>query len=430
MRVGVIGVGYVGLTSAACLARLGHHVVAADLDEARISVLNNGEVPMVEDGMSEIVEEGLAGGRLRFEVGAAAAARRAEIVMLAVQTPQGSDGSADLTVLDAAVTEVAAHAPDAAVIVNKSTAPVGTVRRIERIVAEVRDAGVLPVVSNPEFLREGSAVNDFLRPDRMVIGADDAEAAHRVAEMYAGVQAPIIVTDPESAEMIKYASNAFLATKVGFINSIANLCEATGADVREVALGMGHDPRIGFEFLRPGPGYGGSCFPKDTAALSEMAARVGVELRIVDAVRAANLNQHDRVVDKIRRLAPASSLDGARIGVLGLTFKAGTDDLRDSPAIAITRGLLGEGAAVRAYDPMVTKRLSESVSGVEICSDPYDACDGVDVVTVLTEWDEFRWLDFERLRARMAGAAVVDARNLWDPSALRRHGFAYEGIGR
>jgi len=308
--------------------------------------------------------------------------------------------------------------------------PIGSTELVERLLTEGGAVpGAIGVASNPEFLREGTAVRDFLEPHRVVIGCQEAEVAVRVSELYRDLRAPILVTDAASAEMIKYASNAFLATKISFINQIANLCETVHADVREVALGMGYDPRIGFEFLHAGPGYGGSCFPKDVQALLYTAASAGYDFELLQAVHAVNQIQHDRMVTKIAA-ATGNSLEGSTIGVWGLTFKANTDDLRDSPALAIVRRLLDGGARVRAYDPAAGERAAGIVPGLEVVADPYEACEGADVLTVLTEWDELRWLDFERVGAAMRKRHIVDARNLLDPAAMRQRSFVYEGVGR
>ena len=315
-------------------------------------------------------------------------------------------------------------------VVNKSTMPVGSTLLVARELSQAGAANDVGVASNPEFLREGNAVRDFLQPSRVVIGCDDAAIAVRVSELYRDVQAPILVTDPASAEMIKYASNAFLATKISFINAIANLCEAVNADVREVALGMGYDPRIGFEFLHPGPGYGGSCFPKDTAALNHTAETAGYEFSLLRGVVEVNQRQHERILEKVRRAAGGSVRDVV-VGVWGLTFKANTDDLRDSPALVISRALLAEGAVVRAYDPAAGEVAAAQVPGLEVVADAYDAAGDAQVLALLTEWDEFRWLDFGRVFDAMAEPrALVDARNLLDPAAMRRRGFAYQGVGR
>jgi UDPglucose 6-dehydrogenase len=430
MHIAVVGAGYVGLTTAACFAHLGHDVVCADIDEERVARLNKGEVPILEKGLPALIADGLTSQRLRFVTGAARAAREADIVFLCVQTPQGADGAADLSFVEAVAREIAPAVQPGTVIVNKSTVPVGTTRFVQRMLSEAGAAhDDINVASNPEFLREGQAVQDFLHPDRIVIGCEQPAAAIRVSELYRGVHAPVLVTDPASAEMIKYASNAFLATKISFINAIANLCESVDADIREVSIGMGYDGRIGFQFLHPGPGYGGSCFPKDVAALLHTARQSGYDFGLLAGVDEVNQAQHDRIVAKIEH-AVGGNLDGAIVAVWGLTFKAETDDLRDSPSIAISRRLCGAGAAVRAFDPAAGEHARGLVPQLEIRADPYDAAAGADVVALLTEWDEFRWLDFNRVRDSMRRAFVVDARNLLDPAAMRRVGFAYDGVGR
>jgi UDPglucose 6-dehydrogenase len=431
LSVAIIGAGYVGLTTAACLAHLGHEVVCADIDAERVERLRKGEVPILEDGLPALIAEGLASKRLSFVVGAPVAARSAEIVFLCVQTPQGADGAADLSYVEQVAREIAPVLTPKAIVVNKSTVPVGSTRFVQRVLAE---AGTprehITVASNPEFLREGQAVHDFLHPDRIVIGCEDPESAVRVSELYRGVNAPVLVTDPASAEMIKYASNAFLATKISFINAIANLCEAVNADVREVALGMGYDPRIGFEFLHPGPGYGGSCFPKDTAALTHTADVAGYDFSLLRGVVEVNRRQHERIIEKLRDAA-GGSLHGVTVGAWGLTFKANTDDLRDSPAVVVCRRLLEEGARVRAYDPAAGEAAGALLPGLDVVADPYEAVGDAQLLALLTEWDEFRWLDFSRVAdAMVAPHALVDARNLLDPVAMRRRGFAYQGVGR
>ncbi len=427
--VGVVGAGYVGLTTAACLAHLGHVVVCADIDADRIERLRKGNVPILEEGLSELVSAGLSSGLLSFAVGAVEAADHAEFVFLCVPTPHGVDGAADLTAVDDVTREIGPALRAGAVVVNKSTMPVGSTRRVDRLLREAGAPADVRVVSNPEFLREGSAVADFLHPHRIVVGADEPAVAVRVFELYKGIQAPIVVTDAASAEVIKYASNAFLATKVSFVNAIANLCESMSADVRSVALGMGYDPRIGFEFLQPGPGWGGSCFPKDTAALLHASRAAGYDFSLLRGVVEVNEEQRDRMVAKVRA-AHGGPLDGARVGVWGLTFKANTDDLRDSPAVAIAGLLADEGAVVRAYDPAASDSTQELLPYLQVVTDPYEACDGADVLVVLTEWDEFRRLDFDRVAAAMGSPSIVDTRNLLDPAALRRQGFSYVGVGR
>jgi len=427
--VAVVGAGYVGLTTAACFARLGHDVRCADIDADRVAQLGKGEIPILEEGLPGLVAEGLAVRRLRFVVGAADAVRGAEFVFLCVGTPSDSDGGADLSAIEAVSREIAPLLEPGAVVVNKSTVPVGTTRLVARWLAEAGAVHDTSVASNPEFLREGYAVRDFLQPQRIVIGCDDPSVAVRISELYRGVPAPIVVTDAASAEMIKQASNAFLATKISFINAVANVCEAVNADVRDVALGMGYDPRIGSDFLHPGPGFGGACLPKDTAALLRTAEQYGYDFSLLRGVLEVNERQRDHIVDHIRAMA-GGQLASTRIAVLGLTFKANTDDLRDSPALSIAAELVGAGAAVRAFDPVAAEAARAEVPGLEIAADPYDACEGAQVLALLTEWDQFRWLDYTRVAAAMAEPRVVDARNLLDPAAMRRLGFAYQGVGR
>lgn len=419
-KIAVIGTGYVGLTTGACFAHLGHDVICADIDEAKVARLNQGEIPILEPGLDRVVQEGRAAGRLRFVVGAANAARECEFSYLCVPTPEGPDGSADLSYIEAAARAIGPALPQDAVVINKSTVPVGSTRVVERALGRSDVA----VVSNPEFLREGSAVTDFLQPDRVVIGADDQSAAVRVAALYVKVPAPLMVTDPASAETIKYACNAFLATKLSFVNAVSAVCEAVGADVNDVILGMGYDRRIGHEFLRPGPGWGGSCFPKDTKALIRIAEDHGYDFRLLRGVVAVNNEQFERMAEKVVRMA-GGSVSGVRVGAWGLTFKARTDDMRESPAVEILNRLAAQGADIRAYDPAVTGDMD----GMAVVSDPYAAVEGAEVLVVLTEWDEFKWLDLDKVRELMANPRVVDARNHLDRSALLRRGFTYLGVG-
>jgi UDPglucose 6-dehydrogenase len=442
--VAVIGVGYVGLPTAATLAHLGHRVTCGDSDAAKVAMLEKGKVPIVEDHLEELVREGQAAGRLRFVTGAAAAAEGAEFVFLCVPTPQGADGSADLSYVEAVAEEIGPLLLPGTIIVNKSTVPVGSTLVVERVLGR-HD---VTVVSNPEFLREGTAVADSLHPERIVVGADDQAAAAKVGDLCAGTHAPLLITDAATAETIKYASNAFLATKLSFVNAVAGLCEAVGADVRDVILGLGYDKRIGFEYLRPGPGWGGSCLPKDTKALVHIAEQAGYDFSFLRGAIATNDEQFVRVVDKVRA-AVGGKLSGSAIAVWGLTFKAGTDDLRNSPAVEVVQRLVEGGADVRAFDPTVVVpagQKSVAVSGlsgtvtsderaaltglVRAYPDAYAACEGAAAVVVLTEWDEFRWLDFTKVLAMMGTPVVVDARNLLDPAQLRRLGFEYTGIGR
>ncbi len=419
--IAIIGTGYVGLTTGAVLAHLGHSVVCADVVPEKVTMLQRGEVPIVEAGLDDLVREGIDGGRLSFVLGAANAVAGAEFVFLCVPTPQGEDGSADLSYIRAVAEEIGPHLDAEAIVINKSTVPVGSTRVVEQHLG--RDD--VPVVSNPEFLREGSAVHDCLHPDRIVIGSEDQAAAIKVGSLLEGVQAPLIVTAPASAETIKYASNAFLATKVSFVNAIANLCEAVGADVREVVLGMGYDKRIGFEFLRPGPGWGGSCFPKDTRALVRIAEDAGYDFGLLKGVIQVNDEQFERVTEKVERLA-GGTVDGVTVAVWGLTFKARTGDLRDSPSLAVIGRLRERGAVVHAFDPTV----EDDLDGIQVFRDPYAACQDASVLAVLTEWDEFRWLDFDKVKEALAKPSIVDGRNLLDAAAMKRRGFTYEGIGR
>jgi UDPglucose 6-dehydrogenase len=424
-RIAVIGTGYVGLTTGACFAHLGHDVICADIDPHKIERLSRGEIPIVEYGLDRLVDEGLRTGRLSFVLGSANAAADCEIAFLCVPTPQGEDGAADLSYIEAAAREIGPVLPYEAVVVNKSTVPVGSTKVVERVLGRPD----VKVVSNPEFLREGSAVQDFLKPDRVVVGCDDQSAAIKVASLYINVAAPVIVTDPASAETIKYAANAFLATKLSFINAIAAICEGVGADVNDVVLGMGYDKRIGQDFLRPGPGWGGSCFPKDSRALLKIAADGGYGFDLLGGVITVNDQQFERVTDKIRQAA-GGSLNGKAIAVWGLTFKARTDDLRDSPSIEVINRLVAAGATVKGFDPTVAGPKAGLPTSIEICSDPYAACAGADVLALMTEWDEFRWLDVAKVADVMNGRAVVDGRNLLDRNEWRRAGYSYQGIGR
>jgi len=429
--IAIIGTGYVGLTTGACFAHLGHEVICADVDEQKIARLRVGEIPIVEKGLDRLVDEGIRSGNLRFVVGAAEASKHAEFHYLCVPTPQREDGAADLSYLEAAAAEIAPVLPTNSIVVNKSTVPVGSTR----VVGRVLNRPDVTVVSNPEFLREGTAVSDFLHPDRVVIGSRDTEASIRVAGLYARIAAPIMVTDPVSAETIKYASNAFLAAKLSFVNAIATLCEAVGADVNDVVLGMGYDSRIGREFLRPGPGWGGSCFPKDTRALANIAKEAGYDFSFLDQVLKVNEDQFDRTAQKVLDAIDPSIADSTHVAFLGLTFKAGTDDLRESPSIEVLRRVLAAGVKVKAYDPAVLPydgRLARAYPDldVELMSDPYAAAEGASVMAIMTEWDEFAGLDFDKMAEIMARRSIVDARNLLEPTIPRRRGFVYRGVGR
>jgi UDPglucose 6-dehydrogenase len=429
--VAVIGAGYVGLPSAATLAHFGHRVVLAEREPSRLAALRSGRMPIVEAGLDDLVAGVVASGNLRFVESAVDAVAGAEFVFLCVPTPMSSDGSADLSYIEAAAKEIGSQLEPGTIVVNKSTVPVGSATMVEQVIGRAD----ITVVSNPEFLREGTAVHDSLNPDRIVVGADDPQAAAKVGELFTSTGAPLIVTDATTSETIKYASNAFLATKLSFVNALAGLCEEVGADARDVLLGLGYDKRIGFEFLRPGPGWGGSCLPKDTRALLHTAQEAGYDFSLLAGAIASNDEQLERVVSKVVA-ACGGSLDGVAVAVWGLTFKANTDDRRDSPSLDVSHRLAGLGASVQAFDPTVVADDGgdgggpEDLRGLELRADPYDAATGARALVVLTEWDEFRWLDFSRVLAVMAEPNIVDARNLLDPAAVRRMGFSYTGIGR
>lgn len=424
-RVAVIGVGYVGLTTAVCLAHLGHQVCCGELDAEKVRHLSDGEPTIVEEGLGELLREGLGSGRLRFVEGAAAAVVGAEFVILCLPTPGRTDGTADVSALESVAKEIGPLLSHEAVVVNKSTVPVGSTLLLERLLGRPD----VKVVSNPEFLREGRAIYDALHPDRIVVGADDQGAAARVGALFASTRAPLIVTDAATAETIKYASNGFLATKLSFVNAVTRLCELVGADMRDVLLGMGYDQRIGFDYLRPGPGWGGSCLPKDTRALLYMAEGSGYDFPLLREVIETNEAQRESVLEKIVQTLDGS-VEGKVVAVWGLTFKAGTDDRRDSPAVDVCRRLVESGASVRAFDPTVHGVVPELPETVAIQGDAYAACEGASALVVLTEWEELRWLDFNKVREVMTSPRVVDARNLLDPAALRRMGFSYLGLGR
>ncbi|WP_137814313.1 UDP-glucose dehydrogenase family protein [Gandjariella thermophila] len=421
-RIAVVGTGYVGLTTGACLASLGHRVVCADVDRAKVTRLRAGRVDILEPGLAELVAEGIAAGRLRFVLGAAAAVADAEVVFLCVPTPMGAGGAADLAAVESVIHEVRGLLPEGCVVVTKSTVPVGTAARLGALL----DRDDVAVASNPEFLREGSAVQDFLNPDRIVVGSDSQDAAERVAALYARLGAPTVISDAASAEMVKYAANCFLAMKLSYVNAVAELCELLGANVADVTEGMGYDRRIGQAFLAPGPGWGGSCLPKDTSAMLQVADAVGFDFGLLRATIDANARQRARMVAKVRE-AVGGSLVGARVGVLGVTFKAGTNDLRDSPALAVAELLAAEGAELHAYDPGVDPTVE--MSGINLVEDAYQAVRDAAATVLLTEWPVFRGLDWARVAELMAGDAVVDTRNHLDPEALSRAGLSWHGVG-
>ena len=423
-NIAVIGTGYVGLSSGACFAHLGHVVTCVDVVQLKIDNLNKGILPIVETGLEELVAEGVAAGKLTFTTDVVSAVKDADVVFLCVPTPEGADGSADLSYIQTAAKTLSPLLRSGAIVVNKSTVPVGSTKVVER---ELKRPDV-SVVSNPEFLREGSAIQDFLHPDRVVVGSDNQEAAISVGALYEKVGAPVVVTDPASAETIKYAANAFLATKISYINAVAAICEGVGADINDVVLGLGYDKRIGHEFLRPGPGWGGSCFPKDTKAMVKIAQDAGYDFGLLKGVITVNDQQYGRIVDKIRTAA-GGTLKGKKIASWGLTFKALTDDLRDSPAVEIITRLLADGASVSVFDPTVTV-APKGLDAITVSSSPLEACAGADVIAVLTEWDDFRWVSPADAAGAVSVKQIVDARNLLDRSEWRRAGFEYQGIGR
>ncbi|GAC1410383.1 MAG: UDP-glucose/GDP-mannose dehydrogenase family protein [Actinomycetota bacterium] len=428
MKIAIVGTGYVGLVTGSCFAELGHDVSCVDVIEEKVAKLRAGEIPIHEPGLPEIVERNLAAGRLSFTTSLEDAVKPAQFVFICVPTPPAEDGSADLSHVERVARDVSSMIRTYKIIVNKSTIPVGTSKRIERIIRERLGPGIeTDVASNPEFLREGSAVFDFMHPDRVVVGTTSERAAGLLTELYRPLGAPLIVTDQETAEMIKYASNAFLATKISYINAISNICDAVGADVKEVALGMGYDARIGFEFLKPGPGFGGSCFPKDCKALISVAEANGYQFDLLRGVLEVNDNQHRIIANKLDRIT--GGVSGKTIAAWGLAFKPNTDDVRDSPAIAVIEDLRSRGATIRGYDPVVSEAVYARL-GLERAPGAIEAAEGADAVLLLTEWNEFRWLDFDRLKQTMRTPIIVDARNLLDPHTLRQMGFTYEGVGR
>ncbi len=432
MRLAVIGSGYVGLVSGACFADFGHSVVCVDKDEAKVAALRRGEIPIFEPGLEALVAANARAGRLIFSQDVAEAVKGAEAVFIAVGTPsRRGDGHADLSYVYAAAREIAAALEGFTVVVTKSTVPVGAGDEVERILREARPDADFVVVSNPEFLREGAAIDDFKRPDRIVIGANDARARAVMSEIYRPLNLnhpPLYFVDRRSSELIKYAANAFLATKITFINEIADLCEKVGANVQDVARGIGMDKRIGGKFLHPGPGYGGSCFPKDTLALVKTGQDADSPLRILETVAAVN-DQRKRAMAKKVIAACGGSVRGKTIALLGLAFKPNTDDMRDAPSLAIVTALEDAGAKVRAYDPASMEQARPMMPDVAFCADPYDCAEGAEALVIVTEWDSFRALDFTRIAMAMVAPSIVDLRNVYRPEDLRRRGFRYVGVG-
>ncbi|MBX3288602.1 MAG: UDP-glucose/GDP-mannose dehydrogenase family protein [Acidobacteria bacterium] len=432
MQIAVIGTGYVGLVTGACFAEFGVDVTCVDVDVDKIDKLNNGVIPIYEPGLDTLVEKNSRAGRIRFTTDLKSAVAEARVVFLAVGTPPKDDGSPDMSFYEMAALDIAKALTGYTVLVTKSTVPVGTGKWLVEFVTEHKNADAeFGVASNPEFLREGAAIEDFMRPDRVVIGSNDDRAIEVMKELYRPlylIETPIVITSLEAAELIKYAANAFLATKITFINEIANLCDAIGCDVHDVAKGMGMDNRIGRKFLHPGPGYGGSCFPKDTRALTTVADQFGVETRIVDAVIEANERQRDAMIPKIEKLI--GEFAGKQIGVLGLSFKPETDDMRESPAIEIIHAMVERGATVRAFDPVAMDESKHYINGIEYASNEYDAITGADVLVIITEWNQFRALDMKKVKELLNAPRIADLRNIYEPEDMRELGFEYIGVGR
>lgn len=433
MRLTMIGTGYVGLVSGACFSEFGHHVTCVDINPERINTLNAGGIPIFEPGLDDLVRRSVSAGRLKFTTDIREGVDGADAVFIAVGTPsRRGDGHADLSYVYEAARQIASNVTGPCIIVNKSTVPVGTARAVEKIVAEVNPPYPVEIASNPEFLREGSAINDFTHPDRVVVGVNSELARSTMREIYRPLflrETPIFFTGWESAELIKYAANSFLAVKIGFINEIADLCEKVGGDVKDVAKGIGMDRRIGDKFLNPGPGYGGSCFPKDTLALLKTAEAYEAPVTIVTATVDANNNRKHAMVDRVVK-ACGGNVSGKTIGVLGLTFKPNTDDMRDSPSLEIIPALQKLGAKIRAYDPEGRHQAEPMLPGVEFVDGAYEAVDGASAVVLITEWNEFRALDLRRIKAKLAEPVFVDLRNVYIPAEMRELGFTYSSIGR
>ena len=436
MNVCVIGTGYVGLVSGACFAEFGVQVVCTDNDEAKVAALQSGSVPIYEPGLEELVERNVRQGRLSFTTEAAEAINASLVVFIAVSTPSRPNDSTDLTTVEAVAREIGRSMVGYKVIVTKSTVPVGTSAKVrgwieEELAAAGREVR-FSIASNPEFLREGAAIGDFMRPDRVVIGTEDVEATAILNDLYRPlylIEAPVLMTDIPTAELTKYAANAFLATKISFINEMANLCEKVGADVHSIARGIGLDRRIGPKFLHAGPGFGGSCFPKDTRSVAHFAREVGQELEIIESVIRVNERQRERMVEKIVG-ALDGEIDGRIIGILGLSFKPETDDMRDAPSLDIIRGLEKRGAQIRAYDPQAMQEASKFLPGLATCEDAYEACSGADALVLITEWNQFRLLDLARVKSLLRQPVIVDLRNIYEPGPMQEAGFRYFCVGR
>ncbi|HPN96141.1 MAG TPA: UDP-glucose/GDP-mannose dehydrogenase family protein [Candidatus Moranbacteria bacterium] len=434
MKIAIIGTGYVGLVSGTCFSQFGHNVTCIDKDKQKIEALKNGQIPIYEPGLEDLVKENVAAERLSFTTETAEAVKNANAVFIAVGTPTSrrGDGYADLSYVYAAAREIAPYLENYTVIVDKSTVPVGTAQQVKRIIREENPKAQFDVASNPEFLREGAAIDDFMQPDRVVIGVETEKAAEVLKQIYSPLgltEASLVITNPETAELIKYASNAFLAVKISYINDMANLCEKAKADVVTLAEGMGLDSRIGSKFLQPGPGYGGSCFPKDTLALNKIAQEHGTTLRVVEAAIEVNSAQKAKMVKKIRE-ALGGSESGKTISCLGLTFKPETDDMREAPSLSILPALSEKGAKVRAHDPHGMEAAKVLMSEIEYLDDPYEVCEGADCVVLMTGWNEYRALDLEKLASVMKDKLFIDLHNIYEPEILKEKGFKYFGVGR
>ncbi len=432
MNVCVVGTGYVGLVTGTCLAEFGMNIICSDKDSSKISMLNKGQIPFFEPGLQDLVEKNLAQGRLRFSTRIKEGVQTSLVIFVAVGTPANDDGTVDLRHVKEVAEQIGRHMNGYKVIVVKSTVPVGTCQELKEIIRKhCREAYNFDIVSNPEFQREGSAIEDFMRPDRVTIGAESEQAVAIMRDVYSVLylnETPFVITNLETAEMIKYAANAFLATKITFINEIANLCEKVGADVHIVARAMGLDGRIGRKFLHPGPGFGGSCFPKDTLGLLNIGRQRGCELKLVDSVIRANEEQRLRMVEKIRGMV--GEIKGKTVGILGLSFKPNTSDIRESSSIIIIQRLQAEGAKIRAYDPAAMDEAKSVLRNVHYCSDPYEVAQGCNVLVLITEWNQFRRLDLDRIKESMKTPIFADLRNCYDPVKMREAGFQYCGVGR
>ncbi|HST53618.1 MAG TPA: UDP-glucose/GDP-mannose dehydrogenase family protein [Pyrinomonadaceae bacterium] len=431
MNIAVIGTGYVGLVTGACFAEFGVNVTCVDVDAEKIARLERGEIPIYEPGLDQIVSKNAQAGRLRFTTDIKSAVEHSLVIFLAVGTPPKEDGSADLTFIEGAARDVARNMNGYKVVVTKSTVPVGTGERLRRLIRESQPKFDFGIVSNPEFLREGAAIDDFMRPNRVVIGSRDEAAVAIMRDLYRPlylIETPVVITSLEAAELTKYAANAFLATKISFINEIANLCDRIGCDVHDVARAIGMDNRIGRFFLHPGPGYGGSCFPKDTTALLSVAGEYEAECLIVESVVEVNRRQRLRMVEKVERLV--GDLKGKQVAVLGLSFKPETDDMREAPSVDIIRALIEKGACVRAYDPVAAEQAKKVLPEIEYAEDEYTAAGGADALVFMTEWNQFRALDMNRIKELMRTPKVADLRNIYEPERMRGLGFDYVGVGR